>query len=183
MASKNPPNNFMVFAPEELPPSDWWISGVNGIFQEQWVCPYTVWFADAKAPFLWLLIKRAPSFQSPSPELEGNVYTRQRHRENREDWRSSDCRLPKYGCSCNRELEMPQSLINPDHLCFHTGTHKPGSIAALQSVCSANLAVGAKGSTVFSGTGGKKGYWLFPSRMARVREEEPPKTGYLVSLP
>lgn len=61
----------MVFAPEELPPSDWWISGVNGIFQEQWVCPYKVWFADAKAPFLWLLIKRAPSFQGPSPELQG----------------------------------------------------------------------------------------------------------------
>lgn len=45
-------HNFMVFAPKELPPSDCYISSIDGIFQEQSVCPYKVWFADAKAPFL-----------------------------------------------------------------------------------------------------------------------------------
>lgn len=48
-----PSNNFMVFGPKELPPSDCCISSVNGIFQEQGVCPHKVWDADAKAPFLF----------------------------------------------------------------------------------------------------------------------------------
>lgn len=71
---------------------------------------------------------------------------------------------------------MPQSLINPEHLCFHTGTHKPGSITALQSVCSANLAVGAKGSTVFSGTGGEKRVLAFPQQDVQGQRRGAPKT-------
>lgn len=66
-----PRNNFMFFAPKELSPPDYCIYSVKGIFQEQWERPYKVWFADVKAPFLWLLIKRVPSFQSLSPELHG----------------------------------------------------------------------------------------------------------------
>lgn len=76
---------------------------------------------------------------------------------------------------------MPQSLINPKHLCFHTSTHRPGSITALQRGCSANLAGEQKAPLCSQGQEEKR--LLAFAQQDGLCQREAHKTGYLVSLP